>query len=67
MWNRNWKTEHFFLGCHFYSNQRLELFESRKKVDLNFFNLNEKGQVNTLFYGSQTNDSNCTNQEFLNL
>ena len=30
-------TEHFFLRCHFYSTQRLKLFENLKKVDSNFF------------------------------
>ena len=58
-------TEHFFLRCHLYSTQRLELFESLKKVDSNFLNLNEKDQVNTLLCGSQTNDSKCVNQEIL--
>ena len=58
-------TEHFFLRCHFYSTQRLEHFEKLKKVDSNFFNLNEKDQVNTLLYGSQTNNSKCANQEVL--
>ena len=60
-------TEHFFLRCHLYSTQRLELFESLKKVDSNFLNLNEKDQVNTLLYGSQTNDSKCDNREILKL
>ena len=58
-------TDYFFLRCHLYSTQRLELFESLKKVDSNFLNLNEKDQVNTLLYGSQTNDSKCANQEIL--
>ena len=58
-------TEHFFLRCHSYSTQRLEFFKNLKKVDSNFFNLNEKDQVNTLLYGSQTNDSKCVNQEIL--
>ena len=58
-------TEHLFLRCHFYSTQRLELFEKLKKVDSNFFSLNEKDQVNTSFYGSQTNDFKCANQEVL--
>ena len=57
-------TEHFFLRCHFYSTQRLELFENLNKVG---FNLNENNQVNTLLYGSQTNDSKCANQEILKL
>ena len=55
-------TEHFFLRCHFYSTQR---FENLKKVDSKFFNLNGKDQVNTLLYGSQTNDSKRANQEIL--
>ena len=58
-------TEHVFLRCHLYSIQRLELFESLSKVDSSFLNLNEKDQVNTLLYGSQTNDSKCANQEIL--
>ena len=58
-------SEHFFLRCHFYSTQRLELFENLKKVDSIFFNLNEKDQVNTLLYGFQTNYSKCANQEIL--
>ena len=58
-------TEHFFLRCHLYSTQRLELFESLKKVDSKFLNLNEKDQVNTLLRGSQTNDSKCANHKIL--
>ena len=58
-------TEHFFVRCHLYSTQRLELFESLKKVDSNFLNLNEKDQVNTLLRGSQTNDSKCANHKIL--
>ena len=58
-------TEHFCLLCHSYSTQRLELFENLMKVYSKFFNLNEKDQVNTLLYGSQTNDSRCANQEIL--
>ena len=29
-------TDNFFLLCHFYSTQRLELFENLKNVDSNF-------------------------------
>ena len=58
-------TEHFFLRCHLYSIQGLELFESLSKVDSSFLNLNEKDQVNALLYGSQTNGSKCANQEIL--
>ena len=58
-------TDHFFLRCHFYSTQRLELFQNLKRVDSNFFNLNENDQINTLLYGSQTNYSKYGNQEIL--
>ena len=58
-------TEHFFLRCHLDNTQRLELFENLKKIDSSFCNLNEKDQVTTLLYGSQTNDSKCANQEIL--
>ena len=57
--------EYFFLRCHLYSTKRLELFESLRKVYSNFLNLIEKDQVNSLLYGSQTNDSKCANQEIL--
>ena len=53
------------MRCHFYSTQRLELFESFLRVDSNFYNLNEKDQVYALLYGSQTNDSKYANQEIL--
>ena len=35
------------------------------KVDSIFSTSMKKTQVNTLFHGSQTNDSKCTNQEIL--
>ena len=38
---------------------------SDKKVDSNFFNLNERDKVNTLLYGSQTDDSKCFHREIL--
>ena len=61
-WN---SKQHFFFHCHLYSTQRLERFENFKKVNLNFFNLNEKDQVNTSLYSSQTNHSVCAHQEIL--
>ena len=45
-------TEHFLLRCHFYSSQRLELFEKLVKVELNFLSLSAKNQVLILWYGS---------------
>ena len=50
-------TEHFLLRCHFYSTQRLQLFENLEKVDLNVLSLSAQNQVYILLYGSQTNNS----------
>ena len=38
-------TEHFFLRCHLYSPQTLELFENLEKVDSSFLNLKSKEKV----------------------
>ena len=57
-------TEHFFLCCQFYSNQRLEFFEKLEKVEPNFLSLSAKNQVLILLYGSQTIFENL-NQEIL--
>ena len=65
MWNRNQKTaEHFFLRCHFYITQRLQLF---KKIDSNFFNSNEKDQVNTLLHVPKQMILHVLIKKFLNL
>ena len=58
-------TEHFLLRCHFYSPQRLELFENLEKVDASFLNLNVKHKVNFLLYGSQSATSKSSNHEIL--
>ena len=50
-------AEHSLLHCQLYSTQRLELFESLTKVE------QQKNQVLTLFYGSQTCNSESINQE----
>ena len=44
---------------------KIRIVENLKKVDSNFFNLNEKDQVNTLLYSSQTNDYKYANQGIL--
>ena len=44
-------NEHFLLCCHFYSSQRLELFDKLNKINSSFFKLSAKGQVNILLYG----------------
>ena len=63
MWNRNRKNRTFLLALSFLQYSKIRLFESLKKVNSDFFNLNEKGQVNTILYGSQKSDSKCANQE----
>ena len=59
-------TEHFLLPCHLYSALTLKLFENLEKIDPNFINLNEKDQVNVLFYDYQINKPKCFNQNMLN-
>ena len=58
-------TEHFLLGCHLYSPQRLELFENLEKVDSSFLNLNVKDKVSFLLRGSQSATSKSSNHEIL--
>ena len=58
-------TEHFLLRCHFYSTQRLELFDYLEKVDPAFVHLNTKDQVHFLLYGSSTNTLKSFNHDVL--
>ena len=44
-------NKHFLLRCHFYSSQRLELFNKLNKINSSFFKLSAKDQVNILLYG----------------
>ena len=39
------------MRCHFYSSQKLELFDKLQKINSSFFKLGAKGQVNILLYG----------------
>ena len=43
-------NKHFLLRCHFYSSQRLELFDELNKINFSFFKLSAKDQVNILSY-----------------
>ena len=56
---KNKTAKHFFLRCHFYSTKDYSFLKALMKTNLN------EDQVNTLLYGSQTNDSKCANQEIL--
>ena len=58
-------TEHFLLQCHFYCTVRLELFENIGKIDPNFLNLNEKGQVIVLLHSYQIDKPKSFNQNTL--
>ena len=40
-------NEHFLVRCHFYSSQRLELFDKLNKINSSFFKLSAKDQVNS--------------------
>ena len=44
-------NEHFLLRCHFYSFQRLELFDKINKINSSFLKFSAKDQVNILLYG----------------
>ena len=55
-------TKYFLLRCHFYSIQRLELFNNINKVDPSFTQLDIKEQVNILLFGYPPNKSNALNQ-----
>ena len=58
-------TEHYFVRCHLYSDQRKELFKSLEKLDPCFQELSSKNQVLLLLYGSQNNDSKNFNRDIL--
>ena len=58
-------TEHFLLRCHFYSIQRLELFNNINKVDPSFTQLHTKEKVNILLYVYLPNTSNALNQDII--
>ena len=48
-------NEHLLLRYHFYSSQRLELFDKINKINSSFFKLSGKDQVNILLYGYSSN------------
>ena len=58
-------TKYFLLRCHFYSIQRLELFNNINKVDPSFTQLDIKEQVNILLFGYPPNKSNALNQDII--
>ena len=55
-------TKHFLMCCHFYSTQRLELFDNLERANPDFKNLSDKDQASFMLYGSKTNTSENFNQ-----
>ena len=60
-------NEHFLLRCHFYSSQRLELFNNLNEISSSFFNLSAKDQVNILLYGYSSSNPISLNEEIIKL
>ena len=58
-------TEHFLLCRHFYSTQRLELFDNLERANPNFKNLCDKDQPSFMVHGSKTNTSEKFNQNII--
>ena len=60
-------TEHFLLHCHFYSTQRLELFDNLERANPDCKILSDKDQVSFILYGSKTNTSENFNQNIIKI
>ena len=60
-------NEHFLLRCHFYSAQRLDLFNKLNKTNSSFFKLSAKGQVNILLYGYSSKEPISLNEDIIKL
>ena len=61
------KHEHFLLHCHFYSSQRLELFDNLNRINSSFFKLVAKDQVNISLYGYSLNNPISLNEDIIKL
>ena len=51
-------NEHFLLRCHFYSSQRLELFNKLNKINSSFFKLSAKNQAKVCYTVIHTKKNN---------
>ena len=60
-------NKHFLLRCHFYSSQRLELFDNLNKINSSFSKLSAKDQVNILLCGYSSNNLISLNKEIIKL
>ena len=59
-------TEHFFLRCHLYSPQGLEIFENLEKVGSSFLNLKVKEKVSFFDMASNQQLPKAPITKFLN-
>ena len=57
-------TEHFFLRCQFFANERQILFEKLYLIDSSIKDLNEASLLSILLYGSE-NFNDQANKEIL--
>ena len=55
------------LRCHFYSSQRLELFDNLNKINSSFFKLSAKDQVSNLLYGYSSNNPISLSEDIIKL
>ena len=60
-------TKHFLLCCHFYSTQRLEVFDNLERANPDFKSLSDKDQVSFMLYGSKTNTSENFNRNIIKI
>ena len=60
-------TEHFLSRCHFYSTQRIELFDNLERANPVFKNLGDKDQISFMLYGSKANTSENFNQNIIKI
>ena len=60
-------NEHFLLRCHFYSSQRLELFDNLNKINSSFFKVSAKDQVNILLYVYSSSKPIFLNEDIIKL
>ena len=64
-----WTMEisYMILRCHFYSSQRLELFDNLNKINSSFFKLSAKDQVSNLLYGYSSNNPISLSEDIIKL
>ena len=59
-------TEHFFLQCHYYINERIDLMNELQNLNINVNSFSESSLINLLLFGSKS-FTNDINSKILNL